>query len=219
MPIASGDILRLVLHSYAVQQQQTQAGLMTLHYRASGVAGVWSLSDVAGVAAATWIQVILPMAMCNHASFYGCECRAETGTDQNMVGWGKPLNPVAGARVGSLMPAQVAAILKKSTERVGRAYRGRSYYPFLSATDLQADGEMSAAVQAILHDTIGPGLFLKLLTKSAGADVVTLQQVIWHRKTKTFDNVVSVSSPGKLGTQRRRGVYGRANVIPPDLMP
>ncbi len=217
--VAQGDILRLIPHIYAVQQGIQQAGLMTLHYRVASIAGQWTLANVAELSSVNPFQQTLPLALCNHATFYGCECRAESGADVLQVGYGKPLNPVPGARPGSLLPAQVAAILKKTTLRVGRAFRGRAYFPFLSATDLQADGEMSATLAGILSATITVPLFSMVLTKNAGADTLTLQGCLWHRKTSTFDDLKAVVSVAKFGTQRRRGVYGRGNAIPPDLAP
>lgn len=116
-----------------------------------------------------------------------------------------------GAGSADVAPTQVAFVVKKKTGLAGKKFNGRFFYPFLDAAQLTADGQIAGAYQT----TIVAALSLTFGSQSlitAGNGYSVIPQIL-HRPAPLTGTIVSVIvSSGQLGTQRRRGDYGRRNL-------
>jgi len=118
----------------------------------------------------------------------------------------------AGAVATDLLPRQTAGLLSKRTGIAGRKYRGRAYIPFPAEGHNEADGTPADAYLVALL-ALSDVLEVPMVVGTAPNDT-TLQPIIWHRLSSTFDNITSVTTNDKWATQRRRGSYGRTNTPP-----
>lgn len=188
-----------------------QVGINTLWYAVTAITGVPAITDaqLAGyldgnVSAAykAWIN--------NNCSYRGVSVQIMAPVEFIAV------NSIVGQGVGvggaTSLPNQVSGLLKFVTNKAGRAFRGRIYPPFPSTAWANANGELNAAGLAALGviDIAIPAAH----TIVSGANSATFQLVIWHRKTRTFDNVTATPPVGEFATQRRRGQLGRTNLLP-----
>jgi hypothetical protein len=119
-------------------------------------------------------------------------------------------NVTGGTGGGGAVPSQVAAVVRKITGFAGRKHRGRIFAPFLAFSFLQANGELTAgsvaSFTAATQNVFGNQNMLMGLRET------DLQATLQHKGAPiTTDDVVDFQCTGKLGTQRRRGDYGRTN--------
>lgn len=123
---------------------------------------------------------------------------------------------VSGAGAGSNgtlpLPKQCAGITSWYTNSSGKAFRGRTYWPFLSSNWAGTNGEITSAAATAIDlcaaDVQG------MSTVSASGRTATLAYVIYHRKTKDTTPIITRLTRTVLATQRRRGDYGRPNTPP-----
>lgn len=121
----------------------------------------------------------------------------------------------------SPLPQQVSGIIKNTTARGGRAFRGRSYVPFPYAAAVDTDYTPTAAYVTKLG-TIAAD-WINTTTITIAGSTYTFIPVIYHRKAgksgvpaaNTFDYVVGTVAEKEWATQRRRGDFGRVN---PDVI-
>jgi hypothetical protein len=144
----------------------------------------------------------------------------------------RPEPPQAGAiaalagRVGLItgisVPMQVSGLISLKTQLATRRGRGRIYIPFLSVTSLTGSGN---ALQSYIDGlTVLKDLFTTDRVMVGGGNDVTWRPVLFGRARdaigsrpplpEIFVEVTSGKVGGKLATQRRRGAYGRTNVLP-----
>lgn len=120
----------------------------------------------------------------------------------------------AGTSGPNTIPTQVAAVLKKTTVRSGVRYRGRMYLPFLCTVLINANGELNAAGLAAIRAFILT-MYPAVRTVVGAGGTADVKPVLLHRlplpQTTTDIDVIDPTS--KLGTQVRRGDYGRRNII------
>lgn len=114
----------------------------------------------------------------------------------------------------TLAPTQSSGIITKLTAISQRYARGRIYVPFPSTDDMTAAGAPTAGYLAALL-TLANDLD-DVETVVVGAASVVLTPVVRslsvaHPGTYTITTCVPRA---KFGTQRRRGQYGRINVLP-----
>lgn len=110
-------------------------------------------------------------------------------------------------------PKQVAAIVQKVSGLAGPSNRGRMYWPFLSTTFLNTDGTISGAGRTAIT-TAAINCFFTL-TPTVGADSVNLEPVITTRQPVgvpvEYIEIIGLVTSTKLGTQKKRGDYGKPN--------
>jgi hypothetical protein len=118
----------------------------------------------------------------------------------------------AGTSSIGLAPSQVAPVIRKSTALAGRSGRGRMYHPFLLSSLLTATGELTAAAITSLTNAYAAFVTAQGVTSAGGTS--SFVPVILHRNPLplTSDPISSVAAVGYLGTQKRRGDYGRTNL-------
>lgn len=118
----------------------------------------------------------------------------------------------SGSITGDAMPAQVCGLLSLRTNFGGKKFRGRIYLPF-PGEDSSGTGGIPLpaylAAAAVLKDD-----YITNLTIVGAAGSATLVPQIWHRLTRTSTDVVGGVVKGGWATQRRRGVFGKANAPP-----
>ena len=110
------------------------------------------------------------------------------------------------------MAGQVAGMISWATSLAGQAFRGRSYVGSVPVTMITAAGVPSSAYITLIG-TLALNLF-EFTGFTIGATSLLCGLTIWHRLHQTYTIITSFFIPGKFGTQRRRGNYGK-NRLPP----
>jgi hypothetical protein len=206
-----GDVLS-VTHVWTCQNQIAEN---TLHYLVSGItnggATITETADKFGRAAAVVTNDILPTI----ASYHGCMVR-NLVTPQTRTA--KVPNIALGVVGPTVVPKQVSAIFSLYTALGGVKNRGRIYIPFLPLSFASSAGALSAAGLAAYILAVGNLCPLGFVVDGVGG-TMTLSLVIRHGHgqiafpvpagTVTVVNEVVIQN--KLGTQRKRGDYGRIN--------
>jgi hypothetical protein len=125
---------------------------------------------------------------------------------------------LAGAGTGGTdaLPRQVAGLTAWKTALAGRAFRGRTFWPFPSAAFDTGDGVPTAAAV-----TAYTNLAVEALNFVTVGDVTNRSIIALVIRNKPVRGVPWTSTPVTVGTtfnkwatQRRRGTFGRANVSP-----
>ena len=110
------------------------------------------------------------------------------------------------------MAGQVAGMISWATNLSGQAYRGRNYLGSVPVTMITAAGVPSSAYVTLIG-TLALNLFT-FTGFTVGASTLLCALSIWHRVHQLYTIITSFYIPGKFGTQRRRGTYGK-NKPPP----
>lgn len=205
-PLALGQRLRITVGFYA----NGQLGEMTEDYQVTSYTTPPPIQLV-GDDFLTAVQANCPAVMPTAVTISGVIVEAYDSSNvkvsQSFVA---PDNVTVGTLATNLLPTQVAAVFTKVTGYAGRSMRGRLYWPFLGASQVTAVGELTGAAATAISTAVNDTFTSPAL--AGGGNVVSLTSMLFHRKTPlamteiNFHNVT-----GKLGTQRRRGDYGRAN--------
>jgi len=122
----------------------------------------------------------------------------------------------AGAVSGDQLPRQTAWCASWRTTGAGRSKRGRTYYPFPPESRNTVDGYPSADFMVAARLSSNNTLFTSNLTTSD--DLVfsaTLQ--VYSQRLNSYQDVDHRVAAQKWATMRRRGDYGRPNVLPDAL--
>lgn len=119
-----------------------------------------------------------------------------------------------GATVGlngaTIAPSQSAPVVKKLTGLAGRSKRGRCYFPFLPLAYIDANGELTNAGVTALQSWYSSWIDTQVL--AVGAVQTTMVPVLTHKSAPLVPIPITATQvTGKVGTQKRRGDYGRAN--------
>lgn len=139
---------------------------------------------------------------------------------QAQVVWPQPI-PVsvaytasagAGTNGGTCQDRQSAGITSWQTAFAKQKNRGRTYWPFPSASDNTTNGIPSNTWVTALG-TLCTAL-LGYSAVSNGGRTATVEMGIYHRALHTTTPLVSYVVRQKWGTQRRRSSYGRTGVSP-----
>lgn len=116
-----------------------------------------------------------------------------------------------GTSTFGLAPIQAAPVIKKTTPVAGRSGRGRVYHPFPLVSQITFLGEMTAGYATALNAAYSAVIASLLVID--GVNNAALNAVLLHKKPLpvTFDPITLFTATGSLGTQKRRGDYGRLN--------
>lgn len=206
-----GDVL--TISNVWVCAQQTAYN--TMHYLVSGVTnGGATIKDVAkyfATAAALVAKDVVPTS----AQFEGTTCRNLVTPQTRTAKWQEISKGVV---VGGVTPKQVAAIISIYSALSGPKNRGRIYMPFVPATFVDTAGALNNA-GFLAYGLALSNLIPIAVTVDGQGGTISLSLVIRHGHgpianpvppgTFTIANETFVQN--KLGTQRRRGDYGRIN--------
>lgn len=112
-----------------------------------------------------------------------------------------------------LAPTQTSGLIRKQTLSGGRSNRGRIYIGLVSQANIAGTGGMNGAGLTLL-DNIKDTIDVAQTIVGAGG-TTTLDLVVWHRGGAFNYTLVSqLVAASEWATQRRRGQFGRTNVVP-----
>lgn len=125
-------------------------------------------------------------------------------------------NGNAGAGTGGvgLAPTQVRGLTKKLTALAGRQYRGRIFFPFVSAADVGITGLPAGAYTGAMSAFITAGYPVAGASFTSAGGVVKLLPVLWNRQHSTTTPITAFQYEQFFGTQKRSGSLGRPNSSP-----
>jgi hypothetical protein len=209
--LVANDVLHMAVLAHHTPSEQM--GVMDLHFRVAsategsvtclGVANSRLDSLQADWQAANSSEVILAGVKVSRLN--------KTSGRVDATGIVSPPTPFTGEIPGGIVPSQVAIVIRKMTAVVGRGGRGRVYFPFVSTTLVTTSGELDPEalgnVQAFAQNLIMYTGFTE------GGISCTLEPILLHREPLplTWTVIEEQSLSSRLGTQRRRGDYGRPN--------
>lgn len=205
--MAVGDVLKVVHY----MSSEGQAGLNVRYYRISaqtsgpvslGVAAValdaifaplyQELLSSSALYRAVGVQKVFPLPIGNE-SFSG-------GFDR------------VGLRTGDPLPKQIAGVLSFRTALAGRRNRGRLYCPFPAEVSNTSSSEPNSTYIEDLGTLGTAHLATRVITDGPNSE--TFVPVIFRRGAGTTQDLTARIIRVIWGTQRRRGDFGRPNVIP-----
>jgi hypothetical protein len=117
-----------------------------------------------------------------------------------------------GSGGGDPLPKQVAGITTLLTAYRGRKYRGRMYFPFAPEDSNDANDQPDGFTTGF-WDNIG-AFFTSAHVVTVGASTLTLDGVLYHRADGSTTTLTGYRTRGRWATQRRRGDFGKTNVLP-----
>jgi hypothetical protein len=209
-PIVQGNVLR---NNYWVQASFSQAGMFGLHWLCTGVTGTpttdFDAVTVLDTALAAPIKGLLNTQV---------EYRGSTMQLINILPL--PVMQAATARAGNgtatglAMPQQVSGIMTAYTAVAGSKGRGRIFMPFPAVSEDADPGMPSSAYVAALLAFGNLMLPNFTIPNAASTGSATLALVVYNRIPATTQLITSWVARAKWATQKRRGVYGRANQSP-----
>jgi hypothetical protein len=203
--VVAGDVLRMGIFNWAAGQ----LGLMTFHYVVTSTAGTSvTLGDIAANLDSIVQPVMTPM-MSTQAQYLGIKLGTE-----NVSPVPAPQiieNATAGSSAGDLLPTQVAGVITWKTDYIGRAFRGRNYFPFPSEIQNQQN-DLPTNGYITLMSNFAVAVAATIVTTS-GANSATIDPVIWHRNLTSWTAITQWRLNQRWGTQRRRGQYGQGNAV------
>lgn len=205
--IAVGDIYQVRI----VTALGSQLGEMIMHYECTAVAGTSSTDSALAVLIDAAAAPLVKPLLTNAASYQGVGVQRIFPTPrlrEVVVTTGSG----GGTGGASALPSQVSGLIKKVSATAGRSSQGRNYVPFPDESQNQASGIPAPAyvgdLFALGNSMIGP------FTPGGGGNTATLKQVIYNRINGGTAEVTEVIPAGVWATQRRRGDFGKSNIIP-----
>lgn len=120
----------------------------------------------------------------------------------------------AGTVAGDVLPPQTAGLIGLQTLKPGPEGHGRMYIPWPSETDNGATGLPIAGYGTRLN-TLGALMTLNVL-KTAGGNTTTWAPCLFRKDTLNATKLITNGYYSRTGwaSQRRRGAFGAANVLP-----
>jgi hypothetical protein len=203
-PVVS-DVLRVRYVSFSVDQ----VAINTLHYYVLAVTGTGAtLQEIASGFMAD-VNVAYKGTQTPNSTFRGTGARNMTPPRT------LEFTSIAGTGVGTVaaneLPRQVTALFNFRTFLAGKKERGRIYLPFVPATFADGAGNGTAAATTAYTALLTAMLINRVIVGAGGN--TTLTQVIRHADGTT-SAVQTHTYTGRFATQRRRGNYGRLNIVP-----
>jgi len=209
--ITTGDVLRF----RATANLNGQIAVWGCDQRvASVVAGGISVPDLAQLLIAVF-DVEVPPTM--GATATGGDCIVElldpaTGRVlQSSLGLSADPAGTGGA---DTVPTQVAAVVAKKTGLAGPGKRGRLFWPFLPASGITPTGELGLALKGDIEAACAA--MFSTQTYTVGPSSITTVPVLIKSDplphALLLTDISVFEATGKLGTQKRRGDYGKPNL-------
>jgi hypothetical protein len=214
--LLTGDLLKVSVYC----TNNEQASVNTFWYSVIGVGSPdASDKDMATLLDTGFLNTAMPPILNNLTRYNGVEVQIYRPAGGLYVIFNAAISIVgAGNGTGGsvALPRQTAGLTDWRTTFAGRAYRGRTYWPFPSVSHDIGDGTPTAAYIALLT-TLTNG-FLNF-TNVTGTGTATVALIMRHRKNKAGtipipSLITTGTSLNKWATQRRRGSFGRPNVSP-----
>lgn len=200
---------RFTMYTHLVDQ----VAVTRLYYRVLSItgAGVLTWAQVLTAVDAVWAPK-LQAAMADPAIYDGSTWERASGLppfEAAAVERGSFGPGTAGA---DPLPRQVCPVIQKRTEFKGRAQRGRTYLPFPPRQLTQTTGGEPIWTTAayVIFDAFAAQLKANITVTSGGVSAI-LVPVIHGPTPAVNDDIIDALTDTGIGTQRRRGDFGRQN--------
>lgn len=205
---AIGEVFQVRMVAFA--SALFQLGLNITHYITTAVAGSGATDTAIATAMdASW-HVAYKAWMNNSVTYRGTGAKCIFPV-QRLEAASIGFAGVGGGAV-ALLPSQLSGIIHFQTATAGRKGRGRVYPPFPDSGSNSTSGEMSNAGFALLQAiaaAIPQSIVVGVLPNQT-----TLQLAVWSKTAHTTIPITAKAAVPKWATQRRRGDFGRQNVLP-----
>lgn len=207
VPLNMNDLLRLRVVCYT----SSQIGVNTVHYRVSAVGGGGATDQIAVNAIDVALAPRMKACLSAQAKYRGCSLQRIRPLPVNVPVLAT-VNDGPGTVIGDMNPGQVSGLISARSILAARSERARIYIPFPGEADNSLTGNPTAGYVSNIDD-VGELLYKDLILGVAPNDM-TLTPVIFHRTTATTSTIFSFTARTVWATQRRRGGYGRMNLVP-----
>jgi hypothetical protein len=208
---AVNDILELTVFCFDTTMGQLAENKS--HWKVTGLTAAGATSaEIAAAMSAVFAADYKP-ALATEAEYYGLAAQKIFPLPRTPAGTSKAGGGIGTGTAGAALPGQVSGIIQLQTAGTGRGQRGRQYIPFPSVGVATTAGGIPTAGYVTLLDTIA-GILTVPDTVVGGGGTTTITPGIFNRRTNTFTQVSGFNVPQVWATQRRRGSYGRRNVLP-----
>lgn len=206
--IATGDILECRVVCW--EPNDNQLGLNVMHYLAGAPTGPVTLGQAA-VTLDGIIKAAYKAWLGNPAQYRGVGFTKIWPLPRTIE---ENTNASAGNGTGgaNLAAQQASGLIQFRTGLAGHKGRGRIYPPFPPTAIQDADGNLTAGGATLvtaIGTAIGGGF-----TATGGGNNVGLTLCVYNRATHAATPITSFIVRQKFATQRRRGQYGRTNILP-----
>lgn len=205
--VSLSDVIELRLFS----KFQNQVAVNVLHYIVTEVTNTFNLGDIA-ISADNHFVAVMKAVIAAAARWEGVYVQRIHPLPITAPAWFTATAGV-GSQIGDVLPKQTSGLIKKITLVASRSTRGRMYVPFPTEDSNDADSSPSGPYSALLG-ALATALRAPLEIPTPGGADGILTPVVWSRKTRTPQEVVSTIAHGAWATQRRRGDFGRENQLP-----
>lgn len=207
-PLTLGSLIKVTYRTHVLAQVGEVTSGLVVSALTGAVPSLQSLADYLQ----SQFEAAAPPLFANTVVLRSCRLDLQSAVTGFVLvsaeGTSNNLNGTGGA---TLAPTQVAPVVAKITGLAGPSHRGRIYSPFMPLAGLAASGELLVgfrnALTSIWSSVLGPQ------TLAAGPNSITVSPVLFHKGGPfvTYDDILDIRATGMLGTQKRRGDYGRAN--------
>lgn len=205
--VAVNDLLEMKIYSYT----PSQVAINTFHFLVTDTPdAIKPKTDRIAQDFDTAVNVLYKDVIAGAATYLGTSCQIIRPT-RSIISTIKD-NTGPGTGGASMAPSQAAAIATWYTNLAGARYRGRTFFPFVPATFLNPAGFILNANLAAYQDLVAA--IRAFTTVGAVGATATIAQQVYSIKFDDVQAVEEVVVHNGLGTQRRRGAYGRQNGVP-----
>jgi len=217
IPVAVGDVIKMRVYTY--NTVRSQLGINVFYYLIGGVTGgPGSLQDLAG-----GLDLLVGPQYVNwlpdNCNYSGIRVeRVDPAPTPSVIAVG---SAAPGAGSSAVSPAAACGILRRSTDIRGPGGRGRIFAPFVDHGNLTVGGDLSVAGQTLL-DLISQvtlasntGFILPVIGTVIPATYSLICGLYAATNPVPFRPLTGFKVESKIGTQHRRGDYGKQNVEGP----
>lgn len=205
MAFGFGDRITVRLFS----QAGDQAAINVLWYRCSAADNPGPTNGEAALVFETKFAIALRNCMSPAATFRGAGVQNRYVIDAEQY---SSASQGPGLGTGDNLPRQVSGVITLKTNTAQRRARGRKYIGFPAESDNDANGRPQAAYVTRLQTLAN--LMDDSVVVAGALGSATFVPIVWSRKFAASFDITSCLAREKWGTQRRRGDYGRPNVLP-----
>ncbi len=129
-----------------------------------------------------------------------------TGASAAFQGMSNLTTGAAGGSAGSVGTIERCLLMRKTTARVGRQFRGRAYIPVPCLETFNSQGTYDAGNPDFGSQTAALPLFTASVTVTQNTVSCLYAPCIFHRSTLTADRVTGHNYSSLVGVQRRRRI-------------
>lgn len=211
--MALGDIWQVELQAFS----SSQLAINVHWYRvitSSGSAPANEPQNYANAFDTALAPTLIACMSADSAAYWGTRAQRWFPLPKQVFGFSANHQSNPGGAAGVFQPGQVAGVLKKYTPFAGRKYRGRAYIPFPSINAIDTGDVNSRPTVAYRNLLTSHGTaLLGPITVVDGGVTDTLAPVLFEPKTGLYTAISLYSPDDAWGTQRRRGNFGRPNLV------